>query len=61
MPVNIAGVAAMSIPAGISKCGLPVGVQIIADAFCEKQMFNCAYNLEKAIGFCGKPSFKEGK
>ena len=61
VPVNIAGVAAMNLPVSISENGLPVGVQIIADAFCEKKMFNCAYNLEQAVGFCGKPSFKEGK
>ena len=61
VPVNIAGLTAISLPAGLSSDGLPIGVQVIADAFCEKKMFNAAYNLEQAIGFEAKPSFKEGK
>ena len=59
VPVNIAGLTAMSIPAGISGKGMPIGVQIIADAFNENKMFNIAYNLEGMLGFNQKPAIKE--
>lgn len=45
---NVAGVPAISVPAGrINK--LPVGVQLIARQFGEKELFNIAYQLEKNI------------
>ena len=45
--------------AGISGKGMPIGVQIIADAFNENKMFNIAYNLEGMLGFNQKPAIKE--
>ena len=40
VPVNMAGLPAMSIPAGFSaKNGMPVGLQIIGKAFDEQAMF----------------------
>ena len=46
---NLAGVPAMSIPIGRSG-GLPVGGQIIAPYFDERQMFAAAYALERVLG-----------
>ena len=58
VPVNIAGMTALSLPVALSSDGLPIGVQIIADAFCENTMFKAAYNLEQAVQFAHKPAFK---
>ena len=51
IPVNLAGLPAISIPAGLSKDGLPIGLQIIADTLREDNIFRTAYSLEKAIKF----------
>ena len=47
LPVNIAGVPGMSIPAGFSE-GLPVGMQIIGRPFGEETMLHVAYAYEQA-------------
>jgi aspartyl-tRNA(Asn)/glutamyl-tRNA(Gln) amidotransferase subunit A len=46
---NLAGVPAMSIPIGRVD-GLPVGGQLIASHFDERQMFAAAYALERGLG-----------
>jgi aspartyl-tRNA(Asn)/glutamyl-tRNA(Gln) amidotransferase subunit A len=51
VPINPAGVPAISIPAGVTKSNLPVGVQIIAPQFAEEQLLSAAVALEKAINF----------
>ena len=51
IPVNLAGLPAISIPAGLSKDGLPIGLQIIAETLREDNIFRTAYSLEKAINF----------
>lgn len=48
---NLAGIPAISIPAGISESGLPVGVQLLANAFGEQQLIDMAVLLENAEGF----------
>jgi len=45
--VNLAGVPAISVPAGFSSTGLPVGVQMIADNFKEPTLFRAASAFEK--------------
>jgi len=55
LPANIAGLPAVSIPAGLSEEGLPIGVQIIGNILREDNVLRVAYNLEKAIGFDKKP------
>lgn len=44
--VNLAGLPGMSVPGGLSKDGLPVGVQIIAPHYKEQTIFNISQNLE---------------
>jgi aspartyl-tRNA(Asn)/glutamyl-tRNA(Gln) amidotransferase subunit A len=46
--MNLAGVPALSLPAGKDKQGLPIGLQIIAKAFDETTMFQLAHYLERA-------------
>ncbi len=50
IPVNLAGVPAMSLPAGTApEDGLPVGFQIIAPAHEDARMYRVAAALEKAL------------
>jgi aspartyl-tRNA(Asn)/glutamyl-tRNA(Gln) amidotransferase subunit A len=44
--VNLAGVPAISIPAGVDGQGLPIGLQIIGKAFDEKTVLQTAHFLE---------------
>ncbi len=55
IPVNLSGLPAISIPAGLSSQRLPIGLQIIADTLREDNIFRVAYTLEKAIGFNSHP------
>jgi aspartyl-tRNA(Asn)/glutamyl-tRNA(Gln) amidotransferase subunit A len=50
VPMSLAGIPAISIPAGLSE-GLPVGFQIAGPAFSENRIFEAAYAIEQAIGF----------
>jgi len=51
VPVNLAGLPAISIPAGVDKKGYPLGLQIIGKAFDEQNILNIAYSLEQEINF----------
>jgi len=60
VPMSLAGIPAISIPAGLvqSEGGgprLPVGFQIAAPAFGEQGLLEAAHALEGAIGFGGRP------
>ena len=50
IPVNLAGLPGMSIPAGFSE-GLPIGLQIIGKHFDEQTMYQAAYAFEQATDF----------
>ena len=45
---NLAGIPAMSIPAGFDEDGMPIGLQIMAPQLAEAKMFNIAYKFEQA-------------
>lgn len=47
VPVNIAGNCAISIPAGLSSKGLPIGLQIIAPHFKDQLMFDAGQEFER--------------
>ncbi len=49
--VNLAGLPALSLPAGLSSRGLPLGLQLIGRAFDEETVLKTAYALEKEINF----------
>ncbi len=51
IPSNMAGNASMSLPCGLSKKGLPLGLQLIADVFQEKKMLSTARAYEAAQPF----------
>ena len=55
IPVNLAGLPAISIPAGLSGSKLPIGLQIIGNVLREDNVLKVAYSLEKVIGFTGRP------
>jgi aspartyl-tRNA(Asn)/glutamyl-tRNA(Gln) amidotransferase subunit A len=50
VPISLAGIPAISIPAGLSE-ELPVGFQLAGPAFSENRLLDAAYALEQAIGF----------
>lgn len=54
--LNIAGVPGLSIPAGVTKNGLPIGVQLIASHFAEEKLFGAAHALEKSLNLKLKPN-----
>ena len=45
---NLAGIPAMSIPAGFDKDGMPIGLQIMSPQLSESKLFNIAYKFEQA-------------
>ena len=57
VPVNLAGLPGISVPAGLSKEGLPLGLQLIGRAFDEETLFKVAGVLEEAAGFDAQPAF----
>ncbi|MDA9062620.1 Asp-tRNA(Asn)/Glu-tRNA(Gln) amidotransferase subunit GatA [Candidatus Pelagibacter sp.] len=54
VPVNLAGLPAISIPAGVNVKGYPLGLQIIGKAFDEQNILNIAYAMEEKIQFKNK-------
>ncbi len=54
--VNLAGLPGVSVPAGLDKQGLPLGLQLIGRPWEEGDMLNIAYALENAAGFVSKPA-----
>ena len=48
---NLAGIPAMSLPVGVDKAGMPIGLQILAPVLEEAKMFNFAYKLEQIVKF----------
>jgi aspartyl-tRNA(Asn)/glutamyl-tRNA(Gln) amidotransferase subunit A len=53
--VNLAGLPGISVPAGLTQDGLPLGLQLIGRAFDEETLFRAAGVLESAAGFTAKP------
>ena len=45
--VNLAGLPGISLPCGMDKNGLPIGLQLIGDCFKEKNIIRAAYSFEK--------------
>ena len=57
VPASLAGLPGISIPAGLSADGLPLGLQLLGKAFDEETVFRIAGVLEAAAGFEATPAF----
>jgi aspartyl-tRNA(Asn)/glutamyl-tRNA(Gln) amidotransferase subunit A len=51
VPASLAGLPAMSVPGGLSKDGLPLGLQIIGKAYDEQGVLNAGLAIEERAGF----------
>lgn len=48
VPINIAGLPAVSIPCGFNANGMPIGMQLIGNKFKEAQILNAAYKYQQS-------------
>ena len=58
VPASLAGVPAMSIPAGLNAEGLPLGLQVIGKHFDEETVFAVSAAIENAAGFSALPELR---
>ncbi|MDA0368422.1 MAG: Asp-tRNA(Asn)/Glu-tRNA(Gln) amidotransferase subunit GatA [Proteobacteria bacterium] len=56
VPANMAGLPALSLPAGLSSQGLPLGLQVVGRAFDEETVLRVGRALERAAAFDGRPA-----
>ncbi len=56
VPASLAGLPAISVPAGLSGDGLPLGLHLIGRAFDEETLFRVSQALENAAGFDARPA-----
>jgi aspartyl-tRNA(Asn)/glutamyl-tRNA(Gln) amidotransferase subunit A len=54
--VNLAGLPAIAVPAGLTSEGLPLGLQIIGKAFDEATVLKTGRSIEAAAGFHAEPA-----
>ncbi len=55
VPANLAGLPGVSVPAGLDKDGLPLGLQLVGRPFDEETLFTAASAIEKAAAFTARP------
>jgi aspartyl-tRNA(Asn)/glutamyl-tRNA(Gln) amidotransferase subunit A len=55
VPASLAGLPAMSVPAGLNRDGLPLGLQIIGNALDEQGALNAGLAIEERAGFVARP------
>ncbi|MCL0311906.1 Asp-tRNA(Asn)/Glu-tRNA(Gln) amidotransferase subunit GatA [Apilactobacillus sp. TMW 2.2459] len=51
IPANMAGIPGMSVPAGFSKDGMPIGMQLLARHFDEESIYKAGYAFEQNTDF----------
>jgi len=56
IPASMAGLPAMSVPAGLAKNGLPLGLQLIGKPFDEVTLLRAAQALETSAAFTATPT-----
>lgn len=60
--VNLAGLPGLALPCGFDKAGLPIGLQLIGQAFSENKLLNAGYAFQQATQYhTKKPVFTTGK
>jgi len=55
VPASLAGLPAMSVPAGLNLEGLPLGLQIVGKPFDEQGVLNAGLAIEQRAGFTARP------
>jgi aspartyl-tRNA(Asn)/glutamyl-tRNA(Gln) amidotransferase subunit A len=60
VPVNMAGLPGLSVPAGLDAGGLPLGLQVIGRPFDEETVFAVGAAIERAAAFDALPSIRAG-
>ncbi len=60
VPVNMAGLPGLSVPAGLDAQGLPLGLQVIGRKFDEETLFAVGAVLERSAGFTTLPTKRAG-
>jgi len=60
VPASLAGLPAISLPAGCDRTGLPLGLQVIGKPFDEETVFAVAAKIEAAAGFSALPAIRAG-
>ena len=55
VPVNIAGIPALSLNCGFDADGMPIGLQLIGPAFSEAKLLQAAYAFENSTPFNRRP------
>ena len=55
VPSSLAGLPAMSVPGGLDKQGLPLGLQVIGKALDEQGVLNACLAIEQRAGFTARP------
>lgn len=55
VPSSLAGLPAMSVPGGLDKSGLPLGLQIIGKPLDEQGVLNAGLAIEERAGFTARP------
>ncbi len=56
VPVNLAGLPGIAVPAGLDRQGLPLGLQLIGRPWAEGELMGIAEVLERAAGFVSQPA-----
>jgi aspartyl-tRNA(Asn)/glutamyl-tRNA(Gln) amidotransferase subunit A len=51
VPANLAGIPGLSLPCGFTSSGLPIGMQLLAPAFCEDRLVKTAHLYERESGW----------
>jgi len=59
VPASLAGLPGMSVPAGLDKDGLPLGLQIIGKAWDEQTVLNVSRAIEEAANFTAMPKMAQ--
>jgi aspartyl-tRNA(Asn)/glutamyl-tRNA(Gln) amidotransferase subunit A len=55
VPASLAGLPAMSVPAGLNSDGLPLGLQLIGKAFDEQGVLDAGLAIEQRAAFAAQP------